>query len=567
MKRNLIKICFYGIGCSLLYAASVNAQGIPSFDIANVMNTIETGSSQIESQVSTTMETVSTANIQQSIGDKFGGLSKLKDMKEKADKEKEKLEKQKKRAEKLEKMRADAENTVQKGKDAYDKGKDAYDKGNSYYEQGKDAYAQGQDYYNQGQGMVGQGQEMLNQSSEMANGLKAQVNDGVNVGKNTFNETSSGLTSNFSNATDNFSAPSFKNNGSNTPAVSAGGNAGREQVRQEPALKGSLNKGFGIAKENAVADNPRFNRAADLNVQDGFEDEGLTDDLFDVSNEAMPIETVSVKKDVEFVTGDDASINIWDDMEDVIDEETIINPKQFNRVETENMRLPDRERIGINKDMPASKTGVVTSGGVKADKTTDVKEKVNTAPLNIKEDSKGRTAVKAFGRVSYVLDFKEAFASQTKTGTDKDGNFYFPDAFANWADINYDETADSEKLFVAIQKICGDLQSTLNTETREFDEKYDNEIIGKMRANAMAHSVVGAKEAESGKAVEDLENMTEKATDTALTQMSALGEINAKQIRQNRLDIVRLSDEVMAMVFDEIRRYCFDYALPEDGEE
>ena len=607
MKKDLVRVCVLGLGGVLLYVPQISASGIPSFDAAEVINSIQTGASQVEAQVATTMETVSTANIQQSIGDKFGGLEKLKDAKAKAEKMKEKAEKQKKRAEKMQKMREDYE---KKAKAVADKGKEAYNKG-------QEAIAQGQDAYSRGQNALNQGMDTLNEAQDMANTAKQKA-EGFDLNTPSLQQYGIDMPEELNGVQNQININQKFNTQSDNAPVSTEtiSTKGQTVTSNKPALKGSLQKGFSVSQDNVKTADTSVNRFDDAGVK--IQPTGS------LAGNASRTTTLAKSTNMR----EDNASNMWDDMEETPQEITItlpVNNKQNalkgagniwdeteDEMETDvfgtpaiSAVKPTAEKTGLNKSVGVSdknaingavspvKAGVTKSetasvGGMSSVKKNNSSSSAQTtssgaknlnqaAPASANTKSapaqnttlKGRTQVKAFDKMSYHLDFKQGFASQSqmKVGTDNDGNFYFPDAFAEWVDINYDDNVDSDKLYAAIQKICSDLQAPENRETGELDEKFKVEIIGKMRATAMAHGIVGANEAESGKAVEDLEKMTEQANDTALTQMSAIGEINAKQIRQNRLDIVRLSDEIMTRVFDDIRKYCFQYEEKKEGEE
>lgn len=113
MKKEYVKI-FGGAVLGLGFALPAQAFVWPSFDITEIANTIMTGISQIEAQVSTVQETYSTSNILQAIGDNLGGLSKIKDQAKELEKQKEKAERIAARVEKLKKLKADYENAKKK---------------------------------------------------------------------------------------------------------------------------------------------------------------------------------------------------------------------------------------------------------------------------------------------------------------------------------------------------------------------------------------------------------------------------------------------------------------------
>ena len=124
----------------------------PTFDIAEVMNTISGYITKAKSTASTVKSTLSIGKIQQAIGDNVGSLSKFVDEKEKAEKEKLKLEKRKARADRLLKQRKkwaeDMGKLVDNIKDPYSQLK-SYAK--DYYSDGKELFDKGQKYYQEGQ--------------------------------------------------------------------------------------------------------------------------------------------------------------------------------------------------------------------------------------------------------------------------------------------------------------------------------------------------------------------------------------------------------------------------------
>lgn len=124
----------------------------PTFDIAEVVNTISGYVTKAKSTASTIKSTLSVGKIQQAIGDNVGSLSKFVDAKEKAEKEQEKLEKRKARAERLlaqrKKWAEDMGKLINNIKDPYSQLRD-YAK--DYYSDGKELFDKGQKYYQEGQ--------------------------------------------------------------------------------------------------------------------------------------------------------------------------------------------------------------------------------------------------------------------------------------------------------------------------------------------------------------------------------------------------------------------------------
>ena len=124
----------------------------PTFDIAEVLNTISGYITKAKSTASTVKSTLSVGKIQQAIGDSVGSLSKFVDVKEKAEKEQLKLEKRKARAERLlaqrKKWAEDMGKLVNNIKDPYSQLRN-YAK--DYYSDGKELFDKGQKYYQEGQ--------------------------------------------------------------------------------------------------------------------------------------------------------------------------------------------------------------------------------------------------------------------------------------------------------------------------------------------------------------------------------------------------------------------------------
>lgn len=478
MKKNLSMLLGGVLLSAFLRVSPAMAFGWPTFDIAEVANTIFSGISQIESQISTAMETYSIANIQQSIGDKLGGLQKIKDVKAKLAKEKEKLDKIKKRAEKVMELKRKYE---QAAKNAINQAQDAYSKAQGYVDDAKNQINNAKNQVegavnnvkNQVENVKNQVEDAKNQVEGAINGAKDQIDNIKNQAENAINNANNQFSDLFGNSGDAFNSPEDNFNFENTPSVGGGTSTGQTSGMSE------------------------------------------TVDLF--GEEAA---TVPEEEEIS-----------WDDGTSNNDGETSIEDEFSIEKESEKLKENETEKEG---------------------------------ELSIE----GRTKVKAFGKTSFYLDFKKSYASGVggfKTGTDDDGTFYFPDAFAQWTGINFDDEVDEDKFLSGVDAICADLQSSENHETQEFDNKFDYEVMGQMRAAAHAHSAVRKNEADNGKTLDDLRNMNEVAGGTTMTQTSGFGEIGEAQVYYNKKEIVRLSDEIFSRVFEEIRKYC--YYWPEEAEE
>ena len=487
MKKYLVRFllgAFLGMGVN---AAPVYAFGWPTFDLAEVANTIFSGISQLESQVSTAMETYSIANIQQAIGDKLGGLQKIKDAKAKIEKAKEKAELIKKRAEKIKELKEKYEKKV---KDTIGEVKDAYSAAQGYVQEAKN---QVENVKSQVEGAKSQVEGAINNAKNQIDNVKNQVEGAVNDAKNkvenvknqvenTVNTAGDKVNDLFGSDEDNFDFET------NAPAIGSG--SGYTQGGFEGAA-------FGNFSEATLGDSNGLKNAED--IEWGGED---------TSELQINSEPVSDKQNAEI-----------------------------------SVHQEDDEMI----EMRAEK---------KINKETEEDEDF---------EQTGRTQVKAFKKVSFEKMMKAGFAAASfKTGTDDDGNFYFPDAFAQWVGINFDDKVEDETLWAGINTICAQLHSPDNHKTEDFSRTYDYEIIGQMRANAQAHSTVGANEAESGKTLEDVAKTINVAGNQTNIQLSGIGEIGVEEIHQKRMEIVRLSDEIMAIFFDRVKSYCIEWPYDEE---
>lgn len=481
MKRNL-SILLGGMVLSVfLRTAPAYAFGWPTFDLAEVFNTISSTISQVQSQISTTMETYSIANIQQSIGDKLGGLQKIKDAKAKIEKAKEKLEKAKKRAEKVVELKRKYE---QAAKDAINDVKDAYSTAKGYVDEAKN---QVENVKNQVEGAVD------NVKNQVEN-VKGQVEGAVDNVKN-----------------------------------------------QVEGAKNQVENAINGAKDEV---NNIKNQAE--NAANGFNDQYT--DLFSSPEDNFDFETTSSSNALQTNTTDGQTSERGESEAD-----DFFSQPDENLTGVEDLEWDEGTTQGNDEVL-------TDDANEKKPQNIELKEGIGETQLE------GRTQVKAFGKVSFYLDFRQSYASSSsgfKTGTDSDGNFYFPDAFAQWAGINFDDEVDEDKFMEGVNKICADLRSPQNHETQEFDNRFDYDVMGQMRAAAEAHSAVIKNEAESGKTLDDLHTMNESVSGTTMMQNSGFGEIGEAKVHYNKQEIIRLSDEIFARVFEEIRKYAYHYTEKE----
>ena len=587
MRKHLLTLLSGMLLSAFVRVSPAYAFGWPTFDLGEVFNTIQSTISQVQTQIATTMETYSIANIQQAIGDKLGGLQKIKDVKAKLEKAKEKAEQVKKRAEKVLELKKKYEEAA---KNAINQVQDAYSTAQGYVNDVKNQVenvkgqvegtinnvkGQVENVKNQIENVKGQVEGTINNVKGQVENVKNQIENVKGQVENTINDVNNRVNDLFGSPEDNFD---FENNSADT------GSTGLSQTNS--------GAGFNQTSSNTNFNQTSYNTGAQTGnvagvVSSGSFDEDMWGGVHEqtLGGASEPATENGFLSKTSRTVEDVADIE-WGDGTKVEDEEVVVEVKKEIKLKSEE-NLPKLEISGEPAEeiklIEVKTDGINKKGDVINSKKDLINSKINlinerdisVSPkdadkLELKEvpDIKGRTEVKAFKKVSFYQDFKTSHAAQTagmKTGTDDEGNFYFPDAFAQWVGINFDETPDEQKLWDGIEKICADLKSSENYQTQEFDRRFDYDIVGQMRANAQAHSIVGANESESGKTVDDLSNMIDAAGGTTMTQISGMGEISAAQIRQNRQEIVRLSDDVLSRVFDEIRSYCFYW--PETEEE
>ncbi|MBR6327823.1 MAG: hypothetical protein IKR60_02990 [Alphaproteobacteria bacterium] len=184
-KKNIFSLMLGVTVCSMLYTCPARAQW-PTLDISAVFNNIKTFVAQGQAQVSTVQETVSTVNIQQSIGDKLGGLNKLKDLASKKDALEAKIAKQKQRLEKINEMRSKYDEAMSKVDEAKSKVDDAKAKVDDAKAKVDDAKGMVDNAKAQAQGALDQGQQLYQSGVDAA---KSQAQGVLNQGQQLYQNT------------------------------------------------------------------------------------------------------------------------------------------------------------------------------------------------------------------------------------------------------------------------------------------------------------------------------------------------------------------------------------------
>ena len=566
MKRSLL-VLLSGMVLSVSVGVSpANAFGWPTFDLAEVFNTISSTISQAEAQVSTVMETYSIANIQQAIGDKLGGLQKIKDAKAKIEKAKEKAEKIQKRIQKVKELKEKYEAAAKK---AVQDVKDAYSTAQGYVE---DVKNQVEDVKNQVENKVNEVKDQVENVKNQVEDVKNQIENKVDEVKGQVGNLTNQANDLFGSDEDNFDFEGNSQSGGNTRTDNSGSsntqNSAQSGGYTQNNNSGSVNNQNGVHSGGYTqSDNFGF---------DDFGDEGFASEALGgktgLSANASVDEIEWGEETAESVqTGSETAIN---DSSNTLEE---VQSNQKDEILKEDAFAGDVIEWGDGTDTSEQPTLLQDKNGQENfSKSVSEKEAVKNFKeistqknLNVQEIStpEGRNKVKAFERVSFYYEMKAGYAAASfKTGTDNDGNFYFPDAFAQWVGINFDDNVSEEMLWAGINQICADMRSAHNNETQEYDQRFDYDIIGQMRASAQAHSAVGANESNSTKRVDDLSSMIDVAGGTQTMQLSGLGEIGTSEIHQKRLEVVRESDEIFARFFDGVRAYCHGWPYEEENQ-
>ncbi|MBR2299132.1 MAG: hypothetical protein IJ870_00980 [Alphaproteobacteria bacterium] len=572
MQRKHISKLFYGIALNVLLCASPAFAFWPTFDIAEVANTVESWVSQVETRLSTIQETISVSNIQQAIGDKLGGLGKLKNLEAKANKAKQKLDKAKKRAEKVMKLKK------------------------QYEQEAKKVLGQVQNTYNQAMGVVNEAQNTVQTAINEVNNVKNQVEGAVNQAVNTVNNAKNQVegainqVNNVKNQIEN-KVGDVKNQVEGVVNQVEGTVNGVQNTAQNIGnsatnLYGGLQNGFAQSGGNAAVSagsNPStFVHSADGEV--GF-DYNPAEDAFVSENESNMATGVVTYTSATGLNDRQApmtsfeGVGLWEGDDSV---ELTNSPEQTLPAVSENDlaneklegQITERVQEGVVQAKVApveAKADVAPAGQASGlEKLSVESAEISADKADTETDAVRAPALekpilrKAFEKVSYYDVFTHGYAAEAKfaTGTDDDANYYFPDTFAMWTGINFDEKLDEAKMNTAVSTICADLNTADDQKKTEFVTQYQK-LLAEASAHAEAYSAASVKESESTATSDDLENMLGK-TDSMLTQMSATGEILASEIEENKRELVMLADSIQTEVFRELFAYCSNYTPEEE---
>ena len=603
MQKKHISKLFYSVALSVFLSASpAFAVGFPTLDLTEVFNTITSAISQVQSQIATIQETLSISNIQQAIGDKLGGLAKIKDLKAKAAKAKEKLEKAQKRAQKVielkKKYEQEVQNAISQVQDKYNQAVNTVNDVKNQVEGVKNqAINTVNDVKNQVEGVKNQVEGAVNDVKNQVEGVKNQVEGAVNDVKNqvegvknqvenTVNDVKNKVDNAKNTANDLYGnlQSGFKKEGSAGNASTGSAASGSTEVVPWQFGEGESESGFDFEptsnNESIVLTPPSTSAStsvisSDRDTQNSALENGG-------STIVMPAEIDDLWADngnVELSAGPTVNVSTGKNLAVVKEEKPVAaqteTPK--SEVDLKSDSLPAEEKVTIPLKPALMPTGEALKG----------EDAIVLGPVNTKTEmpsadltptfdagkaatpavapttkpvlNKGMTTRKAFEKISYVDVYQQGFAAEAKfaTGTDDDANYYFPDTFALWTGINFDDKVDEEKMEKVISTICSDLNSSDDTTKAEYVNQY-NKLLAEARAHAEAYSAAAVKESESTKTIEDLENMQGKL-DSMLDQMSGSGEILTSEVEQNKRELVMMADNIQSEVFEELLHYCNIY--------
>ena len=618
-KKNIFSLMLGVTVCSMLYTCPARAQW-PTLDISAVFNNIKTFVAQGQAQVSTVQETVSTVNIQQSIGDKLGGLNKLKDLASKKDALEAKIAKQKQRLEKINEMRSkydEAMSKVDEAKSKVDDAKAKVDDAKAKVDDAKgmvdNAKAQAQGALDQGQQLYqsgvdaakSQAQGVLNQGQQLYQNTQDKVNDVRGV-ENTEDQP----TIEIEDDEEIFGKKATLPQDTNSPKAFTVKNdivpAGAE-TKELPAEKVDAVIPKTVKTEQTVRADKTLKDTKDL-----WDDEGdkpvvstlstspaatkpalnknikLTEpvDLWDEEEKTPGVVTLGTSSGVEtkLQKGNDKVI-LKVPTKDVSDEKVEIAPSTSGTFSSG----PVTGKVNTSKDVNAKinlkeddgiKRGVVTLGtssgvtNTAAPKIETVKEDVkpvSTAPastktLNIKKTPATTTAgPKAFKKVSYKMETSISFAQEGRCnlfGTNADGNRVLPDELAAICCIGYDGSSDKDftinedVAMKCIDKLCAMMSGGDAAEAAENKKKF-NKIRAQVVASSFAvGNTMKQKYLDTSAMEKELEKVKDSTSGEERSQTSGNGELTTANINTQR-DLINIrASDLELSSIEAVANYC-----------
>ncbi len=530
-KLNMKKLGAVAL-CSLLFVPSAKAFVWASFDIAEVTNTISSGISQVEAQVATVQETFATANILQSLGDNLGGLTKIKDLAKEAEKLKEKADKIAKRAEKLKELKKKYEDTQKQlnaWKDQYESTKQtitlARDQVKGYVDEAKNTV----------EGVKNQIDDFQNQAQNLKDQVENQVSDLKNQGQAYVDEVKNQV-SDVKQKVENYKYEAESLVGGAKDVVS-NFDAGTKTSAGEGDY---FQNGFGHAQSDLVSN---------------------SEPAANISGPKLPETKTPGEAFQDLIENPDALDDLWGSVEPSLEQEAIVQENALKIKEAQDEA--EAWKNSIEAQRPREQ--LVKDKIVGDDSVADALIKKDNA-IKLKDSSVG-VAPKAFGKVSFNSYHMMSAAKESfYTGTDDDGNYYFPDELANWCSLNHTDKFDQEAAMKCIEQICADMNISDAAEAKIYQDKYQK-LLGESLAHNFALSVSVKHEAASSEATDNVADILGKAGDSLRTQTAGNGEISATELGQTKNILLIESGSLERQVLQDIFSYCRNYHMREQSNE
>ncbi len=557
-KRFFLETSVATVFALMLYSAPASALWL-TVDISAIAQAVETKATEAQKQMSEVESTMSTVNIQQTLGDNLAGITKLKDPAKEAQKKKEKMEKQQKRMQKfaeLKKKYDAAKKKYDEAKKKYDEVKKKYDEvkkdvdsvkkqAEGYINDAKEAYGQAKSAYEEGkkqvESAINEAQKAYNDAHEAVNTAKGQIEGAVNTvneAKNQINNAKDTVSQAFTRESSGFGAlggadyPIGSTLEGDDSWYSEGGDFNITDdlfVDDEDTLpyNAPAVQTIAPARPAVISANP-----SGVNFTGGVTpvlpgemfgtDEVQSEDI--LIKEQKGTESALTEADVKAID------SMWEEGADTGTEASDITEGKLNA----GAELKEGDLIkegAANNDKKASAVSVAPSQSKEPAimKNTSPQSTQSVAPKAVFPQKD--VGPKAFGRVSYNSYISMSFAEEQtcpkncgKVGFNEKSGRVLPDELADWCCIGFDNATDEsfeideDAMSCCIKTICEDLNATDSSVQRENMDRFN-----KLRAQAIAANFAFASEMKqkysTTQTEEDLDNVKTAASGSVTSQL------------------------------------------------
>lgn len=584
-KRFFLKTSVAAVFALMLYSAPASALW-PTFDISAIAQAIETKATEAQKQMSEVESTMSTVNIQQTLGDNLAGITKLKDPAKEAQKKKEKMEKQQKRMQKF----AELKKKYDAAKKKFDEKKQKYDdlkkdinnikkQAEGYVNDAKEAYGQAKSAYEEGkkqvESSINEAKKAYNDAQEAVNSAKGQIEGAVN----TVNEAKNQI----NNAKDTVS----------------------QAFTRESSGFGALGGADYPIGSTLEGDDSWYSEGGDFNI---------TDDLFVDDEDTLPynapaVQTIAPARPA-VISANPSGVNFTGGVAPVLPAVAPVLPDEMfgtDEVQSEDILIKEQKGVvsPVTKEDIEALDGMWEEGADTGTEASDITEGKLNADAELKEgdlikdgaanngkkasaisedplQSKEPAAVKAiapqkdvgpkaFGKVSYNSYISMSFAEEQtcpkncgKVGFNEKSGRVLPDELADWCCIGFDNATDEsfeideDAMSCCIKTICEDLNATDSSVQRENMDRFN-----KLRAQAIAANFAFASEMKqkysTTQTEEDLDNVKTAASGSVTSQLGGNAEITSVDVDVQK-DTLLIKAGILEMsVIDSIVSYCQNY--------